>query len=43
MVLGDKSEILFGNGKITEELCGFKFRISPKAFYQINRADGNPI
>lgn len=36
MVLGDKSEVLFGNGKITEELCGFKFRISPKAFYQIN-------
>lgn len=36
MVLGDKSEILYGGGKITEELCGFKFRISPKAFYQIN-------
>lgn len=36
MVLGDKSEVLFGNGKITEELCGLKFRISPKAFYQIN-------
>lgn len=36
MVLGDKSEILYGDGKITEELCGLKFRISPKAFYQIN-------
>lgn len=36
MVLGDKSEVLFGDGKITEELCGLKFRISPKAFYQIN-------
>lgn len=36
MVLGDRSEILYGDGKITEELCGFKFRISPKAFYQIN-------
>lgn len=36
MVLGDRSEVLFGDGRITEELCGFKFRISPKAFYQIN-------
>lgn len=36
MVLGDKSEVLYGDGKITEELCGLKFRISPKAFYQIN-------
>lgn len=36
MVLGDSSEVLFGDGKITEELCGMKFRISPKAFYQIN-------
>jgi len=36
MVLGDKSYVLYGDGKITEELCGLKFRISPKAFYQIN-------
>ena len=36
MVLGDKSEVLYGDGKITESLCGMQFRISPKAFYQIN-------
>ena len=36
MVLGDRSEVLYGDGKITEELCGLKFRISPKAFYQVN-------
>lgn len=36
MVLGNVGEILYGDGKITEELCGLKFRISPKAFYQIN-------
>lgn len=36
MVLGDKSIVLYGDGKITEELCSLKFRISPKAFYQIN-------
>lgn len=36
LVLGEKSRVLYGNGYIEEELCGFKFRISPKAFYQIN-------
>ena len=36
LVLGDVSEVLYGDGKITEELCGMNFRISPKAFYQIN-------
>lgn len=36
MVLGSREEVVYGSGKITDELCGFKFRISPKAFYQIN-------
>ena len=36
LVLGDESRVLFGNGYIEEDLCGFRFRISPKAFYQIN-------
>lgn len=36
LVLGDESRVLFGSGYIEEDLCGFRFRISPKAFYQIN-------
>ena len=36
MVLGDREEILFGNGYIEDILCGNRFRISPKSFYQIN-------
>lgn len=36
LVLGERSRVLFGNGYIEENLCGFRFRISPKAFYQIN-------
>ncbi len=36
LVLGTKSQVLFGDGYIEEELCGKTFRISPKAFYQIN-------
>lgn len=36
LVLGDKEEILYGNGYIEDTLCGRIFRISPKSFYQIN-------
>ena len=36
LMLGEKSEILFGEGFITDELCGLKFRISPRSFYQVN-------
>ena len=36
MVLGDKETVLFGKGYIEDILCGCRFRISPKSFYQIN-------
>lgn len=36
MVLGEKEIILYGSGYITDILCGFRFRISAKSFYQIN-------
>ncbi len=36
LVLGEKSRVLYGDGYIEENLCGLRFRISPKAFYQIN-------
>ena len=36
MVLGDKETVLFGKGYIEDVLCGCRFRISPKSFYQIN-------
>ncbi|MCD7827915.1 MAG: 23S rRNA (uracil(1939)-C(5))-methyltransferase RlmD [Clostridiales bacterium] len=36
MVLGDSEKILYGSGYIEDELCGCKFRISSKSFYQIN-------
>ena len=36
LVLGEQSRVLYGCGYIEEDLCGFRFRISPKAFYQIN-------
>lgn len=36
MVLGETQKVLYGKGFITDILCGHKFRISPKSFYQIN-------
>ena len=36
LVLGNKSIVLYGKGTIKEQLCGYTFSISPKAFYQIN-------
>ena len=36
MVLGDREHVLYGKGYIEDELCGFRFRISPKSFYQVN-------
>ena len=36
MVLGDRETVLYGKGYIEDELCGRRFRISPKSFYQIN-------
>ena len=36
MVLGDAQKVLYGNGYIEDILCGKRFRISPKSFYQIN-------
>ncbi len=36
LVLGKKEEVLYGSGYIEDILCGKRFRISAKSFYQIN-------
>ncbi|MFD1039320.1 23S rRNA (uracil(1939)-C(5))-methyltransferase RlmD [Virgibacillus byunsanensis] len=36
MVLGNQEKVLFGKGSITDTLCGMRFEISAKSFYQIN-------
>lgn len=36
MVLGDKESVIYGKGYIEDLLCGCRFRISAKSFYQIN-------
>ncbi len=36
MILGEREIVLYGKGYIEDVLCGKKFRISPKSFYQVN-------
>lgn len=36
MVLGDREQVLYGKGYIVDELCGCRFRISSRSFYQVN-------
>ena len=36
LLLGEREEVLYGDGYIEDVLCGLTFRISPKSFYQVN-------
>ena len=36
VVLGDEFITLYGEGFITDTLCGLTFRLSPSSFYQVN-------
>ena len=36
MMLGSKVIVLYGSGKIQDVLCGCRFTVSPKSFYQVN-------
>ncbi len=35
-ILGDEEIVLYGPGYIEDTLCGLRFRLSPRSFYQIN-------
>ena len=36
VVLGTREKVLYGPGTIEDILCGRRFRISPRSFYQVN-------
>lgn len=36
VILGDETEVIYGDGFIEDTLLGCTFRISPKSFYQVN-------
>lgn len=43
VILGDKCRVVWGQGYITDELCGLKFKISPLSFYQVNRRQAEKL
>ncbi len=43
VVLGRRNEVLFGDGYITDIMCGNKVQISPHSFYQINTAQAEKL
>lgn len=42
-VLGDRTRVLWGADAIEDVLCGLTFRISPRSFYQVNRAQAEVL
>ncbi len=36
VIMGEKERVLLGKGFIVDKLCGVKFQISSKSFYQVN-------
>ncbi len=43
IVLGEKERVLFGKGYIEDFLCGLKFKITSKSFFQVNPAQTNKL
>ena len=42
-VLGDTTRTLWGEDAIEDVLCGLRFRISPRSFYQVNRTQAQVL
>lgn len=42
-VLGDQFITLYGPGYIEDTLCGLRFRLSPRSFYQVNHAQAQRL
>ena len=36
VILGDKEKTLYGKGYLMDTICGLKFKVSPKSFFQTN-------
>lgn len=43
VIIGKKCRTIWGNGYITDKLCGLSFRISPLSFYQVNRSQAEKL
>ncbi|MCQ2513972.1 MAG: 23S rRNA (uracil(1939)-C(5))-methyltransferase RlmD [Ruminococcus sp.] len=43
VILGNRNRIAYGTDYITDELCGYKFKISPFSFWQVNRRQAEKL
>lgn len=43
VILGDKCNYIYGDGYINDIICGIKVRISPLAFYQVNKKQAEKL
>ena len=43
VVLGARTTALYGDLYLEDTLCGMKFRLAPRAFYQVNRAQAERL
>jgi 23S rRNA (uracil1939-C5)-methyltransferase len=43
VIIGRKNIPLYGNGYISDNLCGLDFRISPNSFYQVNHSQAERL
>lgn len=43
LILGNNEFVLWGKPYITDELCGLRFRLSPRSFYQVNRSQAERL
>lgn len=43
LILGGNEFVLWGKPYITDELCGLRFRLSPRSFYQVNRSQAERL
>ena len=42
-IMGEKFRTLWGADAIEDELCGLRFRLSPRSFYQVNHAQAEVL
>lgn len=42
-ILGDKTVVIWGQDYLEDKLCGNRFRISPKSFYQVNQPQAEAL
>ena len=43
VIMGDKTDVLWGEPMLEDRLCGHSFLLSPEAFYQVNHAQAEKL